>query len=148
MPKVLCRLVKPASDELTPDGVEDQRPSSEQLMTVHTENRADVLILTVVGDVDGLTAPRLSSAVGAAFRALDGRVLVLDLTNVRFLGSTGLRTLRDSAIEAVRHQGVQPLRVVVDHTRPVIRPIEIVGLDQILSLYHTVEDAIAAGDLR
>lgn len=148
MPKVLCRLVKPASDELTPDGVEDQRPSSEQLMTVHTENRADVLILTVVGDVDGLTAPRLSSAVAAAFRALDGRVLVLDLTNVRFLGSTGLRTLRDSAIEAVRHQGVQPLRIVVDHTRPVIRPIEIVGLDQILSLYHTVEDAIAAGDLR
>jgi len=74
--------------------------------------------------------------------------LVLDLTHVRFLGSSGLRTLRDSALEAADHDGHQPLRVVVDHRRPVIRPIEIVGLDQILALYHTVEDAIAAGDLR
>jgi anti-sigma B factor antagonist len=140
--------VKPASDELTPDGVDYQLPSREQLMTVRLDGRADVLILTVEGDVDGLTAPRLSSAIGEAFRALAGRTLVLDLTQVRFLGSVGLRTLRDSAREAAHHEGFQPLRVVVDHTRPVIRPIEIVGLDQILALYHTVEDAIAAGDLR
>jgi anti-sigma B factor antagonist len=142
------RLVKPASDELTPDGVEDRRPDREQLMTVRTEDRDDVLIMTVEGDVDGLTAPRLSLAVADAFRVLAGRVLVLDLTNVRFLGSTGLRTLRDGTLEAVRHEGLQPLRIVVDQTRPVIRPIELAGLDQILALYHTVEDAIAAGDLR
>lgn len=117
-------------------------------MNVRTENRDDVLILTVEGDVDGLTAPRLSSAIAAAFDVLRGRTLVLDMTHVRFLGSIGLRTLRDSAREAVHHQGVQPLRIVVDSTRPVIRPIEITGLDQILALYHTVEDAIAAGDLR
>ena len=148
MPRVLCDLVKPASDERTPDGVEDYRPAREQLMNVRTEDRDDVLIITVMGDVDGLTAPRLSSAVADAFRALAGRALVLDLANVRFLGSVGLRTLQDSAREAMRHGGVQPLRVVVDRSRPVIRPIEIAGLDQILALYHTVEDAIAAGDLR
>jgi len=148
MPRVLCCLVKPASDELTPDGVEHQLPSREQLMTVRTDARVDVLILTVEGDVDGLTAPRLSSAIGEAFRVLAGRTMVLDLTHVRFLGSVGLRTLRDSAHEAASREGFQTLRVVVDHTRPVIRPIEIVGLDQILALYHTVEDAIAAGDLR
>jgi anti-sigma B factor antagonist len=148
MPRVRCLPVKPASDELTPDGVDDRRPDREQLMTVRAEDRDDVLVLTVEGDVDGLTAPRLSTAVAEAFRALAGRALVLDLTHVRFLGSVGLRTLRDSAREAVHHQGVQPLRIVVDHTRPVIRPIEMAGLDQILALYHTVEDAIAAGDLR
>jgi len=147
VPRVLFALVKPASDELTPDGVED-RPDREQLMTVRTEDHADVLLLAVEGDVDGLTAPRLSVALAAAFRALAGRTLVLDLTHVRFLGSSGLRTLRDSALESSRHEGFQPLRVVVDQQRPVIRPIEIVGLDQILALYHTVEDAIAAGDLR
>jgi anti-sigma B factor antagonist len=148
MPRVLCVLVKPASDERTPDGVEDHQPAVEQLMTVQTEDRDDILILMVEGDVDGLTAPRLTSAVSDAFRALAGRPLVLDLTKVKFLGSTGLRLLRDSAYEAVHHQGLQPLRVVVDQARPVIRPIEIVGLDQILALYHTVDDAIAAGDLR
>lgn len=117
-------------------------------MTVRSDDRDDVLILTVEGDVDGLTAPRLSRAVAAAFGNLAGRPLVLDLTNVKFLGSTGLRTLRDSAHEAVHHHGMEPFRVVVDQTRPVIRPIEIAGLDQLLSLYHTVNDAIAAGDLR
>ena len=148
MPRVLCVLVKPASDERTPDGVEDYRPAREQLMNVRSEDRGDVLILTVLGDIDGLTAPRLSSAVTDAFRALAGRPLVLDLSNVRFLGSVGLRTLLDSAREAMRHEGVEPLRVVVERSRPVIRPIEIAGLDQILALYHSVEDAIAAGDLR
>lgn len=150
MPRVLCVLVKPASDERTPDGAEHTaaHPDREQLMTVHAEDRADVLILTVDGDVDGLTAPRLARAITDAFAALAGRALVLDLTTVRFLGSTGLRTLRDSAQEAIHHQGLQPLRVVVDQTRPVIRPIEIVGLDQILALFHTVDEALAAGDLR
>jgi anti-sigma B factor antagonist len=143
MPRVLCVLVKPASDERTPDGAEQHAyPDREQLMTVRTEDRDDVLILTVEGDIDGLTAPRLSSAVADAVRALAGRPLVLDLTKVGFLGSTGLRTLRDSA------QKAGALRIVVDQQRPVIRPIEIAGLDQILSLYHTVEDAVAAGDLR
>jgi anti-sigma B factor antagonist len=140
--------VKPASDERTPDGGTAAHPDREQLMTVHAQDRDEVLILTVDGDVDGLTAPRLSRAVADAFRNLAGRPLVLDLTSVRFLGSTGLRTLRDSAHEAVHHQGRQPLRVVVDQARPVIRPIEIVGLDQILALYHTVDEALAAGDLR
>jgi anti-sigma B factor antagonist len=148
MPRVLFALVKPASDELTPDGVADQRPDREQLMTIRTEERGDVLILTVEGDIDGLTAPRLSSAIADGFGRLDGRTLVLDLTNVRFLGSVGLRTLRDSAHEAVQHRGVEPLRVVVDQQRPVIRPIEITGLDQILALYHTVDEALATGDLR
>lgn len=140
--------MKPASDALTPDGGEDWRPDREQLLTVRTENRPDVLVLRVEGDVDGLTAPRLSSAIADAFHRLSGRVLVLDLTRVRFLGSVGLRALRDSAREAGHHQGSQPLRVVVDQQRPVIRPIEITGLDQILALYHNVEAAIAAGDLR
>jgi anti-sigma B factor antagonist len=140
--------VKPASDELTPDGAEDRRPDQEQLLSVRTEDLPDVLVLRIEGDIDGLTAPRLSPAIADAFDKLSGRVLVLDLTKVRFLGSVGLRTLRDSALEAVHYQGFQRLRVVVNQQRPVIRPIEISGLDQILALYHTVEDAIAAGDLR
>jgi anti-sigma B factor antagonist len=31
---------------------------------------------------------------------------------------------------------------VVDHTRPVIRPIELTGLDDVLSLFDTVDDAL------
>jgi anti-sigma B factor antagonist len=142
----MVRSVKPAGDERTPDGVEDaaERPAREQLLNIRSEDRDDALILFIDGEIDGLTAPRMRAAIGAAFERLTGRMLVLDLTQVRFLGSAGLRTLLDSSAEAVTHRGHQPLRVVVDENRPVVRPIEIVGLDNVLALYHSVGDALAA----
>lgn len=121
-------------------------PNQEQLLTVRATDRDDAVILTVDGDIDGLTAPRLAAAISSAFERLAGRLLVVDLGGVRFLGSTGLRMLHDSATTAARRDEV--LRVVVDRARPVIRPIEIAGLDHVLELYHTVEDATAADDLR
>ena len=38
----------------------------------------------------------------------------------------------------------QPDRVglVVDHAQPVVRPIQLAGLDNVLTLYYTVEDAL------
>jgi len=33
---------------------------------------------------------------------------------------------------------------VVDHSRPVIRPIELAGLDDLLALFHTVVQAMHA----
>ncbi len=142
----MVRSVKPAGDERTPDGTEyaAERPAREQLLTIRSDDRDDALILFLDGEIDGLTAPRLRAAIGDAFGRLNGRMLVLDLTEVRFLGSAGLRTLLDSAAEAGTHRGHQPLRVVVDENRPVVRPIEIVGLDNVLALYHSVSDALAA----
>ena len=136
--------MKPASDELTPDGGEHlaARPHLEQLLSIHTEERSDAVVITAKGDIDALTSPRLMRAVADLFDGLGDRLLVLDLTSVRFLGSSGLRTLQNSAVKAVRHHGLRQLRIVVDQTRPVIRPIEIAGLDAFLALYNTVEDAL------
>ncbi|MFL6268176.1 MAG: anti-sigma factor antagonist [Actinomycetes bacterium] len=136
--------MKPAGDERTSDGGEiaAERPPLEQLMNVRSVDRDATVLLVVDGAVDGLTAPRLRTAVVEAFDRLAGRALVLDLTGVTFLGSPGLRTLFDSAAEASQHDGYQPLRVVVDHSRPVVRPIEIVGLDSVLALYHEVDEAL------
>jgi anti-sigma B factor antagonist len=142
----MVRSVKPAGDERTPDGTEHaaERPAREQLLNIRSEDRVDALIIFLEGEIDGLTAPRMRVAIGEAFERLTGRMLVLDLTEVRFLGSAGLRALLDSAAEAITHRGHEPLRVVVDENRPVVRPIEIVGLDNVLALYHSVGDALAA----
>lgn len=144
-----CAVVKPASDERTPDGSEHvgEWPDREQLMTVRSSDQNNAVILTVRGDIDGLTASRLRTAITEAFDRLDGRLLVVDLTEVTLLGSPGLRILRESAEEAVHHRGLRPLRIVVDETRPVIHPIQIVGLDQILALYYSVDHALAGGEL-
>lgn len=136
--------MKPAGDERTPDGRENalDGPSSEQLLNV-TVSDGDELVVTVRGEVDGLTAPRLRHALDDAFDRLTGRILILDLTKVEFLGSPGLRVLLDSARTAARTPGYQPMRVVVDQNRPVVLPIEIVGLDHVLALYESVNDAVA-----
>lgn len=134
----------PAGDERTSDGGEAavQQPAREQLMSVRRVDRTDALILHVDGAIDGLTAPRLRRVIDVAFDELDGRPLVVDLTAVTFFGSAGLRTMSESADEAATRPGFEPLRVVVDHNRPVIRPLEIVGLDAVLTLFYDVADAI------
>lgn len=110
-------------------------------MSLSAVERDDGMVLKVEGEIDGLTAPRLRTAVIEAFDRLEDKPLVVDLTTVRFLGSAGLRALFDIARESVHQHGRQPLRVVVDHNRPVVRPIEIVGLDNVLALYESVSDA-------
>jgi anti-sigma B factor antagonist len=138
--------VIPAGDERTPDGGEAvvNHPAREQLMTWRREDRADAVIIAVEGAVDGLTAPRLRALIDSGFDRLDDRPLIVDLTAVKFFGSAGLRTLSESAEQAARETGFQPLRVVVDHNRPVVRPIEITGLDAVLALYYDIPGALTA----
>jgi len=118
-------------------------PPEEQLLTVVVVERDDALILRVTGEVDGLTVARLRTAVADAFAELEARMLVVDLTAVRFLGSPGLRALLDTAAHAATMPGYRTLRVVVDRNRPVIRPLEVTGMDKVLALYHEVTDALA-----
>lgn len=99
-------------------------------------------MITAEGDVDMRTAPTLQNAVTATVDQVAPGPYVLDLTNVTFLGSAGL-----TALVAV-HRHVESrgdvLRIVVDANRPVIRPIELTGLDTALNLYHTVDEALRA----
>lgn len=100
------------------------------------------VVVEVTGEVDLDTAPRLREAIAVALdEAADGPCIV-DLTAVTYLGSAGLTALVDATREAAARQ--EPLRIVVDANRPVIRPIEITGLDRVLHLYHSVEEALSA----
>jgi anti-sigma B factor antagonist len=136
--------VKPAGDELTPDGGEaTAHPPVEQLIGLRREDRPDAVVVQVSGAVDGLTAPRLRAVIAATLEQLDGRPLVLDLTEVGFFGSPGLRALAEGTEQAAARPGFEPLRIVVDHHRPVLRPIELTGYDAVLALYHDVHSAVA-----
>ena len=88
-----------------------------------------------------LTVERLRSAVAVGFDQSGGdEILIVDLTGVTFLGSPGLQALVDVTYAAQRRR--EPLRIVVDENRPVIRPIHITGLDNVLALFDTVEHAM------
>lgn len=111
-------------------------------LSFDTREVDDAVVVEATGEVDLDTAPRLREAIAVALdEAADG-ACVVDLTGVTYLGSAGLTALVDATREAAARQ--EPLRIVVDANRPVIRPIEITGLDQVLNLYHSVEEALAA----
>jgi anti-sigma B factor antagonist len=116
-------------------------PAAEQLVSINREPVGDAIVVTVAGELDMLTAPRLRAAISETLDEAMGKPVVLDLTKVTFLGSPGLAAL----IEAVRTAGQRggPLRIVVDHVRPVVRPIQLTGLDDVLALYETLDEALA-----
>jgi anti-sigma B factor antagonist len=61
----------------------------------------------------------------------------LDLSDVTYFGSAGLAVLVESAEDAAqRSTAMHPLRVVVDQTRPVIRPLQISGVQSCVRLHH------------
>ena len=111
-------------------------------MSVDRDRRRGAVVVTVSGEVDALTAPTLRAQLDSALAEAGDGPVVVDLTDVSFLASRGLATLVDAHRDASART---PLRVVVDHTRPVIRPLQLSGLDGVLALFSDVEEALEGG---
>jgi anti-sigma B factor antagonist len=116
--------------------------SGEFLGTVITRSRPGTAVLEVQGEVDTLTAPRFSAAVAELMNDRNNR-LVVDLTGVTFLASSGLAVLIQAAHRAEERGG--RLRLVVS-TRAVRRPLEVTGTDQLFDMHADVRDATGADD--
>ena len=86
-------------------------------------------LLVVEGEIDTLTAGSLERALTELLNA-SAEVLVVDLSAVTFLASSGLAVL----IRAAHQAGDRRLRLV-STARAVRRPMEITGSDQLFDLY-------------
>ncbi|MFT4398419.1 STAS domain-containing protein [Gordonia lacunae] len=109
------------------------------LMTVVSAHHEQLVILTVEGSIDVLTAPQLSEAV---IQALSGEPagLIIDLTTTDFLASAGMAAL------VAAHEAITPTGTfgVVAAGSATSRPLTIMGLDQTLVLYPSLAHAVAA----
>jgi anti-sigma B factor antagonist len=115
-------------------------PAAEQLLHVEARRESTAIVVCADGEVDLLTVGRLRVAVDEALKEAAGRPVIVDLTAVTFLGSHGLAALVEAALKA--EQRSEPLRLVVDEARAVTRPLQITGLDEVLALYYSVEEAL------
>jgi anti-sigma B factor antagonist len=102
-----------------------------------TEQEA-AIVVEVAGDVDTTTAPALVQAADEAL-AEQPPVLVVDLSRVEFLASPGLTAL----LTIHRNAGTGTAVRIVASGRATLRPIQLTGLEESLSLFPTREAALA-----
>jgi anti-anti-sigma factor len=100
-----------------------------------------VVVLRIGGELDLLTVPDLRVRLDEATATTIGPV-VIDLSDVQFLSSTGLHLLisQNADLAAVG----RPLLLVTGEVRAVVRPLRITGLDRLLRLYPDMSTALAA----
>jgi anti-sigma B factor antagonist len=109
-------------------------------ITTSVAHRDEITVLSVVGDIDVASGPLFETVV-AAVLAGDPIALVIDLSNVDFLATAGLRILATTHEKMTLAGG----RFAVIADSPVTRrPLELTDLDQLFSLYRTLDDAITS----
>jgi anti-sigma B factor antagonist len=122
-----------------PRGPREDIPT-DPIFDIDVERLVDQPVVAhVFGAVDLLTARELRMCVDDNLDAERG--LVVDLTCVGFLAAAGLTVLADAGERASRDNRAW---AVVASSRPVLRPLEVLGLDQRLPTYDTVPNAVAA----
>jgi anti-sigma B factor antagonist len=121
---------------------ESGQPCPDFLDATLTRPHADTAVLAVRGEIDTLTAPAFTAAIEELLTA-SGEVLVMDLTEVRFLASSGLAVLISAAHRA-EDRGIR-LRLV-STSRAVRRPLEITGTAALFDLYSDTVSAYGGRD--
>ncbi|ANY07925.1 hypothetical protein AFB00_18290 [Pseudonocardia sp. HH130630-07] len=120
----------------TADPSVDPCDGTTELGVSFSSPRGGLTVLTVSGEVDTLTAPRLGIALDELLdRPGDdaGRDVAVDLEGVTFLASSGLGVLIHTARRAARDD--RRLFVVATN-RAVLRPLEVTGSAQLFTVLH------------
>ena len=98
------------------------------------------VILRVAGVIDMLTAPCLESALAGCLEEKPA-AMVVDLSDTEFLASAGIGAL----IHARTQAGDVPVGFAVVADSPATsRPLRLLGLDGVLNLHATVDEALAS----
>ena len=108
------------------------------------------LVLRCGGEIDSFNSHQLSDAlgdgvapvVGARETPAAGRLLVVDLRDVTFLGASAITALIVGA--GGTPDGVAGLRLVVGTTRPVLLVVDALDLRTTFSIHPDVPDALRA----
>lgn len=109
-------------------------------LEVESSNRGEADVLALRGEIDVYTAPRLRQAI---VDLVDGgsRRVVVDMTAVDFLDSTGLGVLVEGLKRARTHEG--DLLLVATQEK-ILKIFDITGLNKAFQIHGTVDDAVGS----
>jgi anti-sigma B factor antagonist len=110
-------------------------------LELEVDRQADWQVLTVRGEVDVTTTPRVRAQLISLLSERKPH-LIVDLEGVDFLDSSGLGALV-AALKLARSRSGE-LRLVCDRQRSVRKVLEVTGLERVLERYDSVAAASAA----
>jgi anti-sigma B factor antagonist len=113
--------------------------SAADPITTSVEHRDGIALVSIGGEIDLSTAPAFEAVIAEALEE-DPPILVIDLSEVTFMASVGLRILAGTQEKVGK--SIQ-IAVVADNAAA-SRPMQLTGLDNVISLYPTVEEALTA----
>jgi anti-anti-sigma factor len=122
----------------------DFHPQEGNVLTmvkyISVSPRDDVVLMPVMGRVDAVTAPELNKAVHTQIEA-GARFVLLNLSDVTFLSSSGLRSLLLIRKELMTLGGELRLAGLQPQVHEVFA---LTGFTQVFAIHATTEDARAA----
>lgn len=105
---------------------------------VGTDQRGDVTLLTVRGEIDMLTAPEVATRCSKLADEGQSNVIV-DARGITFIDATGMRAFIDG--RSAIHEGGGNFSVIP--SRQVRRLLDILELHELFPTYSTPEDAVS-----
>ncbi|MEI6363632.1 MAG: STAS domain-containing protein [Actinomycetes bacterium] len=109
--------------------------------SISSRMSGDRTIVAVTGELDSHSAPALQAELDP-ITAVHGASLVIDLTEVDFIDSSALGVLV-ATLKHVREVNGR-LDVVVSKPR-VLKVFKLTGLDAVIPLHATLDEAVAGG---
>jgi anti-sigma B factor antagonist len=137
---VVVRMVKRRPPGL--DRGADRFPSTASALRGEFDIREHwidrIAVLSVCDAVDLLSAPRFTEAIGDVLAKAPAGIII-DLTDVNFLASIGMSVLVEAREQA---SSISVRFAVVAEGAATSRPIKLLGIDAIVPLYATLDEAL------
>jgi anti-anti-sigma factor len=105
---------------------------TDDLHTLRIDTGGPIALAVIAGEIDASNAAVIASELSAH----GSRAMVIDLVDVRYLDSAGIAML-----DQLRRSS--ELRLVVPQRSIIHRTMEIVGFDQVVPIFASVDDALA-----
>jgi anti-sigma B factor antagonist len=124
------------------NGTTSQSQHQHEDLSIHVHVVDGRQVFELIGSLDIATSPTVRAALASASEQSDHK-LIVDLTKVDFLDSTGLGALIGGQRRAKEFDG--EVRLVAKEGQ-ILRLLRITGLLKVFSVYPTLEDALKDGE--
>lgn len=108
-------------------------------LDIHHYQDHTVTVIVPQGDIDASNAPDFGAYLRTVIQQADPILIVLDMENVRYMSSAGLREIVAALKQTLALDGTLCLASLQDRLKPVF---EMVGLDSLSTFYRSVYEAV------